>query len=225
MRAFLRPAVLCSLVTAIGALGALPTPALAATHAARNGASIGALRHEVATLRRQNAALKTQKAALQTEIATLKSEVTFETVQNGTLASTNATLTTNNTVLTATNSALSSEISTAQATIGGTGDLPTQLATLQTALAGSTSSTVVAEVAALDGLVGIRSIPMNAGLFSAAFQHASIGGDLASQLQVFLSGFDSANFATPTQTHLTFTVGASVPSSLGALLATGPTTS
>ena len=46
---------------------------------------------------------------------------------------------------------------------------------------------------------------------------AALGADLTSQLEVFLQEFDATNFATPSDTHLTFTVSSSAPASLGAL--------
>ena len=215
MRSFLRPAVLCLLIAALVA----PATTEAATAAHGSGPSVAKLRRQVATLRRQNAALQADRALLKTDVATLKAQVTFESVQNATLASTNSTLTANNTALTSANSTLSSEIASAQVTIGGTGGLAAQLATIQQGLSGSTTSTLTADVSALQGLAGVVPVPQTPSLFSASFlaAHASPGADVQSQLTLFLQEFNSGNFATPANTHLTFTVGAAAPLSLGAL--------
>jgi cell division protein FtsB len=227
MRSFLRPAVLCLLTGALVATAAAPA-ALAAP-------SVAKLRHRLAKLRRQNAALQADRTALKLQVTTLKGQVAFENVQNSTLATTNTALTANNTTLTSENStlsgqnsALSAEVSAAQATLGGTGDLPTQLAALQLGLAGSTTSTLTADISALQTLVAVQGVPQTPSLFSPAFvqANASVAGDLQSQLSVFLQEFNSGNFAKPSNNRLTFTVGASAPASLGALFSAGnPTTS
>jgi TolA-binding protein len=186
------PRCLVPLVVLLASVSAFATASAASAAPAGGtatqpaGTSVVQLSKQVATLTRRNARLKGQ-------VANLKGQITLQLRQNDLLSTTNKTLTTNN-------AALTTEISSAEQTIGGTGNLPTRLAALQ-------------------ALVGVQAVPASAVLFSPLFQqsNASLGSDVTSQLTVFLQEFNATNLVTPSQNHLTFTLGPVAPASLSAL--------